>query len=323
MSDPLSDVLRSVKLTGGVFLDVRLTAPFCVVSELTSEDVRAILQNPVQLVFFHVVMAGRMLLEVEGEPAVEVEAGEIVLLTHNDVHTLASEPGLVPVEARSLVVVSEDGGLARISHGGGGEETRMACGFLGSAADVNPVFRMLPRVLKLDLRHAASRDWVESSVRFAVAELARGRLASAGVVSRLAEVLFVEAVRHHVQSSAPGDHEPRWLTGLTDPHVADALALIHRDLRREWVTGDLARAVGMSRSVFVERFTSLVGLPPISYQRRLRMALACQQLREGRFAISQVADAVGYESEEAFSRAFKRAMGTSPAQWRLRSALAP
>ncbi|MCF1504645.1 AraC family transcriptional regulator [Afifella sp. H1R] len=311
--DPLSDVLRAVRLTGGVFLDVRLTAPYSVVTTLMAEDCRSILQDPLQLIFFHVVLAGHMLLQIEGEPPLEVEGGEVVLLTHNDVHTLSSAPGLAPIDGQSLMRLSEGGGLTRIVHGGGGEETHLICGFLGSSEAINPVFALLPRALKLDLRQAASREWVESSVRFAVAELVEGRLASSGVMSHLSEVLFVEAVRHFLERRE--DHAG-WLRGFQDPHIAQALALIHRDVRTEWLTADLARAVGMSRSTFVEHFTDLLGVPPMRYQRQWRMQLACQQLREGRLGISQIAYDVGYDSVEAFSRAFKRVMGTTPADWR-------
>jgi AraC-like DNA-binding protein len=314
MSDPLSDVLRAVRLTGGVFLDVRLSAPYSVISSLTTEDCRAILQDPVLLIFFHVVLAGRSLLQIDGEPPVEVEAGDIALLTHNDVHTLSSEPGLVPVDGRSLVQPSESGGLARIVYNGPGATTHMVCGTLGSAEAVNPVFRMLPRLLKLDLRQAASREWIESSVRFAVGELAEGRLASSGVMSHLSEVLLVEAVRHYATSLAPED--TGWLRGFTDPHVGEALALIHRDIGADWTTAGLARAVGMSRSAFADRFAALVGLPPIRYQTHWRVQVACQQLNDSARGIAQIAHEVGYESEEAFSRAFKRIVGTTPARWR-------
>jgi AraC-like DNA-binding protein len=318
MSDPLSDVLRSVRLTGGVFLDVRLTAPWCVISELTAEDCRPFLANPAQLIFYHVVLKGGFMLSVEGEPPIEVHAGEVVLLPRNDVHMLATEPGLKPVHGSSLVQPAPDGRLARIRHGGGGEETHMVCGFLGSEEASNPLFASLPRALRIGLREGTSRDWIEASARFAADELAEGRLASSSVMSRLSEVLLVEAVRAY--ASQLDGSKSGWLRGLGDPQIGRALSLIHRDISAHWTAGALAREVGLSRSAFVERFSELVGMPPIRYLVYWRLQAARQQLRETRRSIAQIAHAVGYGSEEAFSRAFKREFGASPARWREQAA---
>ncbi|MEI2807052.1 AraC family transcriptional regulator [Albidovulum sp.] len=314
MSDPISDVLRSVRLTGGVFLDVRLTAPFCVISELTAADCRPLLDDPVQIVFYHVVLSGRATMTAPGDDPVEVAAGELAILPHNDTHVISSAPGLRPTIVRSLVQPAQDGGLARVVHGGGGEETHMVCGFLGSTEARNPLFTLLPRLLKLDLGSAATRDWIESSARFAAAELAQGRLASSGVMSRLSEVLFVEAVRQFAAAAGPSG--PGWLRGLADPQVGRALAAIHRDPAAAWTADALAREAGLSRSAFSERFAALVGGPPIRYLARWRLHLARQRLREGGRGIARIAHEVGYDSEEAFSRAFKRETGLSPARWR-------
>lgn len=316
MPDALTEVLRSVRLTGGVFLDVRLTEPWAVISELTAEDCRPFLADPAQLIFYHVVLNGRFLLIVEGEPPIEMQAGEVVLLPRNDPHVLASAPGIEPVRGSSLVQPAPDGGLARVRHGGGGAETHMVCGFLGSEEAFNPLLSTLPRALRLDLREGTSREWVEASVRFAASELADGRLASSGVMSRLAEVLLVEAVREYaatLDGTASG-----WLRGLGDPHIGRALTLMHRDISERQTAGGLAREVGMSRSAFVERFTGLIGMPPGRYLAFWRLQTARYQLRETRRSIAQVAHAVGYGSEEAFSRAFKREFGLSPARWRER-----
>lgn len=314
MSDPLSEVLRSVRLSGGVFLDVRMTAPWAVISGLIADDCRPMLQNPAQIIFYHVLLKGRCQLKIDNEPPVEVSAGEVILLPRNDVHTLASSLDLPPIEARGLVQPSPDGGLARVVHGGGGELTHMVCGFLGSEEVSNPLLSTLPRALKLDLREATARDWIEASVRFAANELAEGRLASSGVMSRLSEVLLVEAVRQY--ASALGDRDVGWMKGFNDPYIGRALAAIHQDLCAPWTADTLARKAALSRSAFMERFTALVGMPPIRYLTVSRLQAARQQLRETRKTIAQLAHGVGYESEEAFSRAFKREYGLSPAHWR-------
>lgn len=314
--DPLSEVLRSVRLTGGVFLDVRLTAPWCVISELTADDCRPLLADPAQLIFYHVVFTGDFSIILDGEEPVRVSAGDVVLLTRNDVHMLASEPGVRPVSGRSLVQPSTDGGLARVVHGGPGALTHMVCGFLGSEGAYNPLLAALPRVLKIDLRLGTSREWIEASVRFAASELAEGRLASSSVMSRLSEVLLVEAVRQYAETRQV---EAGWLKGLADPHVGRALAAIHQDIARSWTVEELARNAALSRSAFIDRFSALVGMPPVRYQTVWRMQTAQLLLSETHQSLAQVAHRVGYESEEAFSRAFKREFGEAPGRWRERS----
>jgi hypothetical protein len=199
----------------------------------------AFLATPAQVVAYHVLIEGRLLLFLEGEPPVEVSAGEIVILPRNDGHILASELGVVPVSADDLMQPSGEGGLARIFYGGGGATTHLVCGFLGSEDAHNPLIATLPRVMKLEVREAASRDWIEASVRFAAAELVAGRLASSSVMSRLSELLLVEAVRSY--ASARGDRELGWLKGISDPQIGRALALIHGAISAPWTVERLAR----------------------------------------------------------------------------------
>jgi hypothetical protein len=165
MMDPLSDVLRSFRLTGGVFLDSHFTAPWCVISRLSADDFGPFLATPSLLIAYHFVIAGRFLLTIEGDRTIEVRAGEVVLLPRNDVHILASGSGLAPVNAYDLMQPSAGGGIAQISHGGGGETTHLVCGFLSSEDLYNPLIAALPRMLKLDVAQGTSRDWVDASVR--------------------------------------------------------------------------------------------------------------------------------------------------------------
>jgi AraC-like DNA-binding protein len=232
----------------------------------------------------------------------------------NDAHTLASDRGIRPVTARQLIQPSPDGGLSRICYGGGGVATRIVCGFLASEDTYNPLISTLPKALKIDVRQGSAREWIEASVRFAAGELAEGRLASSSVMTRVSESLLIEAVRQY--SSTLREEEVGWLKGLKDQHVGRALALIHHNVCTPWSTEALAKEVALSRSAFVERFTSLVGVPPIRYLTAWRLQTAKLTLRETRKTIAQLAHSVGYESEEAFSRAFKREFGLSPALWR-------
>jgi AraC-like DNA-binding protein len=314
MADPLSEVLRSVRLTGGIFLDTRFTAPWCVHTRVTGQDCQGFLAAPKQIIAYHFIIEGTLLVNVEDAPAISAHAGEIVLLPRNDPHTLASGAGLEPKNARDLIQPAVSGGLARISYGGGGDAVHLVCGFLASEQLYNPLIAGLPSILKVDVRQGASRDWVEASVRFAANELIEGRPASSSVVSRLSELLFVEAVRNY--SLVLKSHELGWLKGLADHQIGRALALIHRNIRETWSVDALARAVGLSRSAFVDRFTKLVGLPPIRYLTVWRLQTAKLNLRETQTPIARLARSIGYESEEAFSRAFKREFGSPPARWR-------
>ncbi len=312
--DPLSETLRSVRLSGGVFLSGHFTAPWCIRVSIAPADCAPFLQNPTQMITYHFVSKGKLLVGVEGQPAFEVTAGEIVLFPQNAPHTLACEPGLEPVSAGQLIHRSEDGGLHRILYGGGGAATEIFCGFLASDDAHNALMSTLPKALKTNVREGATREWIEASVRFAAAELAKGRLATSSIISRLSESLLTEAVREYSATLAEG--EAGWLKGARDPQVGRALALIHHDLAAPWSVETLAKEVGVSRSAFVDRFTSLVGMPPIRYLTVWRLQTAKHGLRETGKSIAQLAYSVGYESEEAFSRAFKREFGLPPARWR-------
>jgi AraC-like DNA-binding protein len=317
--DPLSELLLSVRLNGGVFLSAHFTAPWSISVRITPADCAPFLRNPAQMITYHVVTEGELLVGVEDQPMVKVQAGEIVLFPQNASHILANEPGMKPVSAGQLIQRSQDGGLNRMHHGGGGATTRMFCGFLASENVYNPLLSTLPKTLKINVREGATRAWIEASVRFAAEELVEGRLASSSVISRLSESLLTEAVRQY--STTLAEDEVGWLKGLKDPHVGRALALIHHKLSAPWSAESLANEVALSRSAFVERFTSHVGMPPIRYLTVWRLQTAKLALRETSKTIAQLAHSVGYNSEDAFSRAFKREFGSSPAKWRERQAM--
>lgn len=310
--DALSDVLRVVRLTGGIFLDARFTAPWAVAGKVEPEEIRGFVERPQHVIGFHYVVAGRMIASVPGGAPIEVTAGEIILTPRNDKHILASAPGLTPVPAG--VVVGPGPGIEQIEFGGGGEETRMVCGYLGSDAQSNPVVAALPALLKLNVGATPGGAWIAQSFAFAAQQLAEGSVGASTVISKLSELMFVEAVRRHVESLPP--EETGWLAGLRDNAIGKALALMHTEPNHDWCAEELASAVNLSRSAFAERFTALIGQPPMKYLTNWRMQVAAHKLRENRTTISQIAFDVGYESEAAFTRAFRREMGAPPATWR-------
>ena len=312
--DALSDVLRVIRLSGGVFLEAEFTAPWCISGKVSPDDCKPYLAAPRHVIAFHFVAAGCMQLRAEGSDAIRVRAGEIVLLPHNDFHCFGSKLNPTPVPAREIMQLPRDGGLARIVYGGGGEATQVLCGYLGCDTPFSPLLTALPKIMKLDVQATASGAWIESSFRFAASEIAAGRLGSTTVIAKLSELLFVEAVSQFV-ASLPAERRG-WLVGLRDPQIGRALALLHERPTEEWTAESLAHEVSMSRSAFAERFSSMVGQPPMQYLTLWRMHIAAQQLREGRGSVAQIWFAIGYDSEAAFSRAFKRQFGTSPGTWR-------
>jgi len=314
--DVFSDVLRVIRLSGGVFLEADFTAPWCISGKVSSDDCKPFLEAPRHVIASHFVAQGCMRLQPEGGDPIDVGAGEIVLLPHNSAHAFGSELNPAPVPAREIIQPPRDGRLARIVYGGGGAATQILCGYLGCDTPFSPLLSALPAVLKVSVRSTPSGAWMESSFRFAASEIAAGRLGSTTVIAKLSELLFVEAVRQCVAGLPP--ERRGWLAGLRDPHIGRALAVLHARPTETWTAESLAVEVGMSRSVFAERFTSLVGQPPMQYLAMWRMHMAAQYLREGRGSLAQIGAAIGYDSESAFSRAFKRQFGVSPGGWRQR-----
>ena len=311
--DPLADVLGMVRLAGGVFLNGEFSAPWSIVAALTPQECLPFDLEPRQIIAYHYVVEGKCWIAIEQHLSVDAVAGEIVLLPQNDMHIISSAPGLAPFSRSKLELPPPVNGVSHIAFGGGGEKCRILCGFLASDDDFNPLIATLPKILKLDVMRLGTSGWIESSMKFAVNELAQGRLATSTVMSRLSELLFVEAVRSFAAELDNLDNG--WLRGLSDRQIGRALALVHRDLQRAWAIEDLAREAGLSRTAFINRFTAATGVPPMTYLKSWRLRTAKILLMEQPGTVAQVGYSVGYASEEAFSRAFKKEFGVSPASF--------
>ena len=317
MADALSDVLRVVRLFGGVFLHADFTEPWCLISQVKPDDCGSLLPDVEHIILYHYVVDGRMVLQIGDGPAVEIGAREAVILPRNDVHRMGSDLGLKPVDSHEIIRPSADGGLAEIHLGGGGARTRIVCGFLGCRnVTENPLLSALPPVLRLDTREGSAAEWIRVSFEFAADEIAAGRAGSDTVLAKLSELLFVEAVRRHIDA-LPAE-QTGWLAGLRDPFVARTLAIIHGRLSEPWTVDHMAREVGLSRSALADRFTRLVGEPPMHYLARWRLQVAAQRLSTSHDPLTRIAFETGYESEAAFNRAFKRLFGAPPVTWRKR-----
>ena len=313
--DALSDVLRAADLNGGVFLQAEFTAPWCVAARLTPQFCAPFLGPTAHLIPYHYVLEGELHASVEGGQPQQLRSGELVLFPRNDAHLLGSDLGLSAVEAAGIIVPSQGGGLHSIRHGGGGAATKMVCGYLGcDSMDGNPVVATLPAIMKLRVDQTGAAEWIRSTFQYAASEVAGGRPGSETVLAKLSELLFVEAVRRYAED-LPTD-QTGWLAGLRDPAIARALALMHGDIARPWSVEELGRAAGMSRSALAERFSRMIGRAPMHYLAHWRMQMAAQKLKGTSASLAQVAELIGYESEAAFSRAFKKTFGSSPAAWR-------
>jgi AraC-like DNA-binding protein len=315
--DALSDVLRVAHLTGGVFLHAQFFAPWCIAARVAPEHCAPALGPASHLIIYHYVVEGDLHIRVEGQEGddVVIGAGEVVMLPRNDLHLMGSDLSLPPVPGSDIIHPPTDGGLFSIHHGGDGKSTRMVCGFLGcTSAESNPVLSSLPPLLKLKVEQGGAAEWIRSTFQYAAQEVSAGRPGSETVLAKLSELLFVETVRRYAEALPEG--ETGWFAGLREPYVARALALLHRDITRRWTVDELGREVGLSRSALADRFIRLIGLPPMHYLASWRMQVATQKLRNTNASLAQVAEIVGYDSEAAFSRAFKKAFGVAPATWR-------
>ena len=312
--DALSDLLRVVGLTGGVFMDAEFTEPWLVSGFVGPEACSAFMAPPEKVIAFHYVIEGGFGVELPDGTRIAVGSGEAILLPHNNLHLFGTDFALDAAAAGALVQQPGALSIARIQHGGGGAATRMICGFMGGSANLAPVLSGLPDFLLIPLSELPSGQWIGQTFTHAAAMLRRGVAGTQASLSKVSELLFIEALRHHME--AMPDDQLGWLAAVRDPAIGRTLALIHTQLDLPWTTGRLAKEAGMSRSAFADRFTALVGMPPMGYVINWRMQVAQQKLRDTNLAIIQVALATGYDSEAAFSRAFKREVGVPPASWR-------
>ena len=312
--DALSDVLRVIRLTGAVFLSAEFTAPWSVLAGSASGDCAAYMPNAKHLVYYHLVAQGSCLVRLPGVAPVRLEAGDLVLFPSGDAHVVASAPDLDPVPIASLLKASEPG-MHRVVHGGGGETTRVVCGFLACDTRLfEPLLLALPHILKFSAQTGPASSWIETSLRYTVEAAVTPRTGWAIVVAKLAELLFVEALRRYILTLPPD--EKGWLSGLRDPYVARALSVMHARPAHPWTVEELGREVALSRSALAARFAQVLGQSPMSYLSTWRMYLAAHMLGTSGQTIAAITEQIGYDSETSFYRAFKRAFGMPPASFR-------
>jgi AraC-like DNA-binding protein len=324
-TDTLSDVLRSVRLRGAVFYCLSYGDEWAVEAPPAKEIAGAVIPGAEHVMEYHVITKGSGWAAIVGEPPVRLETDDIVMFPHGDAHVMSSAPGIRPTrfspdwvyatrnDPKPIPVVFRT--LTEFSYGTPAPEspTNVACGFLGcDLRPFNPLIATLPRLLHLPA--AGDGAWISQVMRQAVHASQNKRPGGDAVLERISEMMFVDAVRRHVERLP--DTSTGWLAGLRDRHVGRALALIHENPARAWTIDALADEIALSRSAFYERFVRLIGQPPMQYLTQWRMQAAANLLRQSSAPIASIALDVGYESEAAFARAFKRLVGAPPAAWR-------
>lgn len=319
--DVLSDVLRTIRLEGALFLNGEMGAPWCFQVPRGRDIAQVLKPGAARLAIFHLVLEGECWAQVQGGEPIRLQAGEVVAIPQGDSHVLGSGLQHAAVDI-AHVVRPRVPALERIRYGGDGDRTVLVCGWFTYEGDApNPMMANLPRLFATPLRRRPAGPWIEQSVHFVLSDAAsRTPGCSNLVAAKVAEVLFAETLRGYIESM-PSSHSG-WLSGLRDPHVGRCLALMHEQPSRAWTVDALAQEIHTSRSVLAERFTDMVGAPPMQYLTRWRMTIAAGLLRNAQSNLARIAEGVGYESEAAFNRAFKREYGVSPGLWRQQGASA-
>lgn len=322
--DPLSDVLRSVRLRGSVFFYVSCRDEWAAWAPPSQQLAPAVMPGAEHVIEYHLFVKGEGWVAVDGEPPLRLRAGDIIMLPHGDAHVVSSAPGLTAQGGdESLFHMREDSKPLPVTYRGGMVEpgllppeeasTVIVCGFI--ACDLrpfNPLINALPRLLHLPAEGVGA--WVAPMLEHAATESGDLRAGRAALLQRVSEMVFVDGARRYLDSLPP--QAQGWLGALRDRQVGRAITLMHTDPAEPWGLEELGRRVGLSRSALHERFVALTGLAPMQYLANWRMQCGARLLREGHASVATVALDVGYDSEAAFSRAFKRATGLPPAAWR-------
>ncbi|VVO02379.1 AraC family transcriptional regulator [Pseudomonas fluorescens] len=312
--DALSQTLGVVHLVGAIFINARFTAPWCYQSPRADSVAPLLEPDAERVVIFHLITEGECYVELDNQPPLLLTAGDVVIFPQGDAHRMSSQPGLAPAKGGRLAAV-----LSRrprqLNYGGGGPATRLVCGYLACDTRLAGMLMAgLPPLVKVNVRGSSAGIWLESSVRYALAEARSPRPGGAGVLAKLAEVLFIEVLRLYMSEQSEG--RTGWLAGVRDRIVGAALNSLHKSPAQAWTLDELARTAGTSRSVLAQRFQQLVGSSPMQYLAQWRMQLAANLLRRSNASLTHIAEQVGYQTDTAFSRAFRREFGAPPAAWR-------
>ena len=331
--DVLSDVLRVVRLSGAVFFTADFSSPWSLQSPIPEMLAPAVIPHAECVVLFHILVDGECEVECAGHPLTAMASGDVIVFPRGDQHTMRTHGMATTTPITSIFSPGGDGDPPQLSYGGGGRASQFVCGYLNCDQRFSPLVEALPTMLVVRSRDdystieavdasgshpsvvpPGSGTWLGTTLKFTINEARAARPGNAAMLGRLTELMFVEILREYMHRLP--QNQRGWLAGVKDPQVGKVLRLLHTDPVHDWTVDELAREAAVSRSALAQRFTDLVGETPMRYLANWRMQLAKQMMREGAHNIQEVATRVGYDSEAAFNRAFKRSTGTPPATWR-------
>jgi AraC-like DNA-binding protein len=314
--DAFSEILSGVRLSGALFFTAEFSAPWGFSAPASNIMAAMLAPRAAHLVLYHFVIDGGALVQLADQQSIELKPGDVVIFPHGHAHVMSSIKGALapfPNYGMTAKITSRD--LKPLQAGGGGEISRFVCGYMSCDPYLSrPILNGLPPVFKVNIRTDRSGQWLEHSILHLVEEAASGRVGSEGMLAKLSEALFVDTLRRYV-SDLP-EQQTGWLAGARDAIVGRSLGLLHSRIAHPWTIADLAAEVGISRSALVERFTRYLSEPPMTYLTRWRLQLAARSLERTPRGVAEIAADVGYESEAAFNRAFKREFGQPPGRYR-------
>lgn len=313
--DALSELLKVVRLRGAMYFNAEFSAPWAVRSPPSRTTAPLLAPGAEKVIIYHLVTAGRAYIKLAGKPVILLAAGDVVVFPHGDGHILGNGSTHSVIDAAKTLPAALGNRLAVARQGGGGEVTRFVCGYL----DIDPYLAKvlvsgLPPVMVVNVRGGDGGAWIEGSIQHAVGQAAATAPGSDAIVAKLSEVLFAETLRRYM-TSLPSQ-QTGWLAGARDPAIGRALAALHARPQQNWSLASLAAEAGLSRTALTERFKHFLGVPPMTYIAQWRLQIGADALRTTSRGVAEIAGDVGYESEAAFNRAFKRTFGMPPARFR-------
>jgi len=314
--DAFSEILSGVKLSGAVFFTAEFSAPWGISAPASNMMAEKVAPGAAHLVLYHLLIDGGGFIEMEDGQSVVLTPGDVVIFPHGDPHHMSSGRGTrPPFPNYGITPKIKARDLSPLRAGGGGPVSRFVCGYMSCDPHLSrPILNGLPPVFKVNIRTDASGRWLENSILHLVEEAASGRIGSEAMLAKLSEALFVDTLRRYVAGLPK--QQTGWLTGVRDPIVGKSLGLLHSRIAHPWTIADLADEVGISRSALVQRFTRYLSEPPMTYLTRWRLQVAARSLERTARGVAEIAAEVGYESEAAFNRAFKREFGQPPGRYR-------
>ena len=313
--DALSEILRVINLDSAVYFNAELSEPWCIASPEASVLAPVLARAAGHVIIYHFLAEGGAYVRLENGERIPLVPGDIVTLPHGHAHLLGSGPAVSPVHVADTLPAVLAHGLELLRAGGGGTPCRFICGYLACDPHLSEtLLSSLPPLIKVNVRTDPSGQWLENSLKFSVTQAANREEGAAATLAKLSEVVFAETLRRFVRDQP--DVQTGWLAAARDATVGKALACLHQRYAHPWTVADLAKEAGVSRTVLSDRFRHFLGEPPMSYLTRWRLRLGARELGATSHSMAQIASDVGYESEAAFNRAFKREYGLPPARYR-------